>query len=265
MPIIPANEKPDPATIGFRPLLIELAHATGGSVTPLDAAVADWGALRTRTVLQRPKYSVDLDIGCGIVRIPVCGHTYTSEEKVESLKKTTVRMASRDKSGYPDEAGMDDGPATAGPRAKEVSLDRFYVRKPLAAAGDEVEDADEPVALSAAEAAAAEELTADQITKAFKYGGTYVIPFAGDSFNLKPEERSSFKLLGAYILFPLPFAIIHSSAFLLQASSEMKRLNATHLSTKPTSSLQKARMLLQWLCPLLPAPLPSISWWGWRD
>lgn len=51
--------KPDASSLGFRPQLLELARATGGTVSSLESAVELLGSLRARMVAQRSKYRAD--------------------------------------------------------------------------------------------------------------------------------------------------------------------------------------------------------------
>jgi hypothetical protein len=218
--------KARPESLGFRPLLIQLAEVTGGRVDTLASAQAVMGALRSRTVLQRSKYRVDLDIGSGGVRIPIYGYSFTSEAKAESLKKTTVRAATRASASdgtVEDEDPFADGSGGGGRSAKDVTYERGYVRAPAAdaATGDGAADVDEPAPITAAVAAAMEFLSAEKLSKAFKYGSSYVIPVSETvSWKLLSGERS-FKVLGGLHRkhFPFSFANSQSPSFVVQVSS----------------------------------------------
>jgi hypothetical protein len=195
------HSKPDPASVGFRPLLRELARVSGGCTTSLDSAIAVIGSLRARAVAQRTKYRVDLDIGRGAVRIPVFGYSYTAEAKVESLKKTTVRAVTRAGNGPEGDEDADDDEDGGVRAAKDVTLERGYMRISAASTEGAVEegaDAEvEPAMLSSSDAAVAEILTPEEVAKAYKYGGTFIVPVAGDdhAWKLAPTEKS-FKVLG---------------------------------------------------------------------
>lgn len=191
--------KPSPSSLGYRPQLAELARASGGSVSPLESAVELLGSLRARMVAQRSKYRVDrearreskgegealtsppplpppVEIGGGLVRVPVYAYGYTAEEKVQTLKKTTVRAAMVGGAAAGDPEALDDG-GDAAPAARarpDVVYERGYMRIPVAAAGggDAGDDDGGPPDADAAEAATGEVLAADEITKAYKYGSS---------------------------------------------------------------------------------------------
>lgn len=186
--------KPSTSSLGLRPQLLQLARASGGTVSPVKSAVALLCSFRARTVAQRSKYRVDIDLGNGMVRMPVFAYGLTAEAKVPTLKKTTQRALQGASAQDPE--AMDDGEtgarAATGPA---VQMERGYARIPAAAA-DDAGDEDAAEAGNV-EAAPAEVLSSEDITKAYKYGSSYVIPLAGDSDEWKYQTgERSFKVLG---------------------------------------------------------------------
>ena len=196
-------QKPPADSLGFRPQLVELAQATLGAVVSVESQIELLGGLRARIVAQRSKYRVDLDIGNGAVRVPIFAYGLTTEAKVPTLKKTTMRAVGASGAAVDPEV-LDDGdvPSAGGAGARDtpdVLFERGYMRIPAAGTGgNDVEDEEDRTAeFPAGAAVPSETLGSDDVAKAFRYGSSYVIPVVGDSqaWKLQTGERS-FKVLG---------------------------------------------------------------------